>query len=192
MLHLVFRNFHAAGTTHRTASFYGPGTGPIAVSSVACTGAETRLIDCTSSTPSRCTHAHDAGVKCMLQTGRYMVKNFEYSPKVWDFFLKFIQSKWVPCMTTITRGISPLPPPPPPPPPGWMWHSVDLCIKNFMKLMILFPDHFLASDWHQFRATILFTINLLCPCSFHIPLPASSILICIIKTQPCALEISVY
>ena len=73
MLHLVFRNFHAAGTTHRTASFYGPGTGPMAVSSVACTGAETRLVDCTSSTPpSYCTHAHDAGVWCMLRTGIYI------------------------------------------------------------------------------------------------------------------------
>ena len=44
----------------------------MAVSSVACTGAETRLIDCRSSTPpSYCTHAHDAGVRCMLRTGRF-------------------------------------------------------------------------------------------------------------------------
>ena len=94
MLHyfVVHKLLHCAGTTHRTASFYGPGTGPIAVSSVACTGAETRLIDCTSSTPSRCTHAHDAGVRCMLQTGRCMAKNFEYSPEVWEFFLEFIGS----------------------------------------------------------------------------------------------------
>ena len=43
------------------------------MSSVACTGAETRLVDCTSSTP-RCSDAHDAGVRCMLRTGRlYLV-----------------------------------------------------------------------------------------------------------------------
>ena len=60
---------HCAGAIARTGSFYGPGTGPIARGSVACRGYEARLPDCSASAPVRCTHAHDAGVRCMLQTG---------------------------------------------------------------------------------------------------------------------------
>ncbi len=57
------------GAAYTVSSSYGPGTGPIALSLVACTGTERRLIDCTSGSLSSCTHSRDAGVRCMLHTG---------------------------------------------------------------------------------------------------------------------------
>ncbi len=57
------------GTTSQISSFYGMGTGTIALGSVACTGTERSLINCPSGSLYRCTHSHDAGVRCMLQTG---------------------------------------------------------------------------------------------------------------------------
>ena len=61
-----------AGTVYRTFSYFGWGTGPIAMKNVACTGAEARLIDCPSSSPSGCSHGHDVGVHCLLRTGRFL------------------------------------------------------------------------------------------------------------------------
>ena len=41
------------------------------MSSVACTGSETRLVDCGSSNSLHgCSHINDTGVRCTLQTGR--------------------------------------------------------------------------------------------------------------------------
>ena len=69
----IYTDFHAVhlvtGTSARTSSFYGPGTGPIALGSVACTGSERRVIDCPSGSVSGCTHAQDAGVVCTAKTG---------------------------------------------------------------------------------------------------------------------------
>ncbi len=35
-----------------------------------CLGNETRLVDCPSGDVSSCTHSEDAGVRCLLQTGK--------------------------------------------------------------------------------------------------------------------------
>ena len=51
-----------------SASFFGQGTGSIALSNVACAGSEARLIDCSSGSIS-CSHSEDAGVRCLSQTG---------------------------------------------------------------------------------------------------------------------------
>ncbi len=66
-LYSTFIMQYNTGSTFPISSFYGPGTGPIVLSSVAFTGIEGRLIDCPSSAPYRCT-----GVGCMLATGELM------------------------------------------------------------------------------------------------------------------------
>ena len=45
---------------------YGQGTGPILLDDVACTGTETRLIECRASpiTTHNCVHFEDASVRC--------------------------------------------------------------------------------------------------------------------------------
>ena len=45
---------------------YGQGTGPILLDDVACTGTETRLIECRASpiTTHNCIHTEDASVRC--------------------------------------------------------------------------------------------------------------------------------
>ena len=45
-------------------SFYGPGTGPIHLGSLQCTGTETSLTLCPSNSAMGCTHMNDAGVAC--------------------------------------------------------------------------------------------------------------------------------
>ena len=50
-------------------AFFGQGTGTIALNNVQCAGTETRLVDCTSSIVSSCSHFDDAGVRCQMQTG---------------------------------------------------------------------------------------------------------------------------
>ena len=46
-------------------SFFGPGTGPILMSYVGCTGNEFNLVNCTHSTSTPfCSHSRDAGVRC--------------------------------------------------------------------------------------------------------------------------------
>ena len=56
---------------------FGQGGGPIALDYLTCTGGEARLIDCLSyGVHSRCTHAHDAGVRCSAQTGMHALLLF--------------------------------------------------------------------------------------------------------------------
>lgn len=43
---------------------FGPGTGPIYMTSVNCNGAESSLLDCVADTFAQCTHSQDAGVIC--------------------------------------------------------------------------------------------------------------------------------
>jgi hypothetical protein len=58
-----------SGTASTISAFYGPGTGPIVLNLVACTGMERRLVDCPSGSLGGCSHSADAGVRCMQQTG---------------------------------------------------------------------------------------------------------------------------
>ena len=50
---------------------FGPGSGPIHLNRLGCTGNEARLVDCPSGSISTCSHVHDVGVRCHVQaTGR--------------------------------------------------------------------------------------------------------------------------
>ena len=55
-----------AGAQAVSFAAYGQGTGPILLDDVACTGTETRLIECRASpiTTHNCVHAEDASVRC--------------------------------------------------------------------------------------------------------------------------------
>jgi hypothetical protein len=54
------------GATARSQAFYGQGNGPITLDNVACSGTETRLIDCPANPigTHNCVHSEDAGVLC--------------------------------------------------------------------------------------------------------------------------------
>ena len=43
---------------------YGPGTGPIWLDDVACSGNESSIFHCSYTTQHDCTHSEDAGVSC--------------------------------------------------------------------------------------------------------------------------------
>ena len=55
--------------TPRLSAYFGQGTGSILRQYLRCTGSESRLVDCPSSSSS-CTHSEDAGVTC-LPTGKH-------------------------------------------------------------------------------------------------------------------------
>lgn len=50
------------------SGLFGQGTGPIAMDNVQCIGTESRLVDCHSAVIS-CSHADDAGVRCLGRSG---------------------------------------------------------------------------------------------------------------------------
>ena len=60
--------------TPRLSAYFGAGTGSILKQYLQCTGTESRLVDC-SSTSSSCTHIEDAGVTC-LPTGKIVSIDF--------------------------------------------------------------------------------------------------------------------
>ena len=56
---------HIAVATAYDNAFFGLGTGPIAITNVACTGTEDALINCTFVYQNfQCAHSEDAAVKC--------------------------------------------------------------------------------------------------------------------------------
>ena len=56
--------YSTVGAVARGSAFFGQGTDPILLDDVACTGSETRLIDCTYASTHNCAHSEDAGVTC--------------------------------------------------------------------------------------------------------------------------------
>ena len=57
-------------------TIFGPGTGGIYGTSVACTGSEDGLANCVfNSDTSACTHANDAGVTCSINCECYGTSN---------------------------------------------------------------------------------------------------------------------
>ena len=66
-----FCNFVSTGAIARSRAFFGRGTGPILLDQVACTGTETRLVNCRSNPLGvhDCSHSEDAGVTCQGMHG---------------------------------------------------------------------------------------------------------------------------
>ncbi len=58
-------NLHNDTDAHAVSSaFFGPGSGPIYLDDVQCSGTELSLLDCQASTIHNCVHDEDAGVRC--------------------------------------------------------------------------------------------------------------------------------
>jgi len=58
-----------AGATVYSFAFFGPGTGPILLDNVQCSGTETRLVNCPSNGVGshNCDHSEDASVRCQCK-----------------------------------------------------------------------------------------------------------------------------
>ena len=62
--------FVSLDATPRLSAYFGSGSGSILRQYLRCTGSESRLVDCPTSSSS-CSHSEDAGVTC-LPTGKYV------------------------------------------------------------------------------------------------------------------------
>ncbi len=66
--------FSDVGSVSTSSASFGDGTGPIYLSSVQCSGAESGLINCTSGMlASTCNHSRDAAARCLVRTGTYRI-----------------------------------------------------------------------------------------------------------------------
>ena len=56
------------------SAYFGPGTGPINMDNVFCSGSESQLTDCSYSDTHNCAHSEDASVICLEVPGKYRVQ----------------------------------------------------------------------------------------------------------------------
>ena len=65
----VTKNLFLTGATAFVRASFGPGTGPILLDNVGCSGSETRLVDCINNGigVNNCGHNEDAGVRCQCK-----------------------------------------------------------------------------------------------------------------------------
>ena len=68
---LLLSEFVSIGVIARSRAYFGQGTGSILLDQVACTGTETRLVNCPSNPLGAhdCSHYEDAGVTCRQTIG---------------------------------------------------------------------------------------------------------------------------
>ena len=69
----------ASVTTTTTASVFGPGSGPVFLADIHCTGSEATLLHCPHSEillGSYCTHNRDVGVRCEGELMFYPSHNY--------------------------------------------------------------------------------------------------------------------
>ena len=71
-LSILLHQFKTLGATSTTGASYGQGTGQILMNQLQCVGSEARLVDCQKGILSlrSCSHARDAGVRCIERTGQ--------------------------------------------------------------------------------------------------------------------------
>ncbi len=78
------------------------GGGPIALSFLRCTGFEPKLTDCPSTAGRPCDHTEDAGVRCLVRTGKKELAHC--SLRVWYGYLLACWIDWlidwIDCFTT--------------------------------------------------------------------------------------------
>ena len=61
-----------ADATAQSGAAFGPGSGPISLTNIGCTGNESRLADCSSdNNTAGCTHSNDASATCVTQCKQY-------------------------------------------------------------------------------------------------------------------------
>ena len=65
---MIYHYYHL-GATVLSNNAFGPGTGPIHLDSVQCTGSENSLFDCGFESNNNCTHSQDVGIRCINSTG---------------------------------------------------------------------------------------------------------------------------
>ena len=67
----LLNDFVSIGAIARSQAYFGRGTGAILLDQVACTGTETRLVNCRSNPLGThdCSHSEDAGVTCRQPIG---------------------------------------------------------------------------------------------------------------------------
>lgn len=66
---------------------FGQGTGQIFLTNLRCIGNETRLVNCSTVAGRTCSHAEDAGVRCLPRTSNACVFS-----SVWILFHLFVQT----------------------------------------------------------------------------------------------------
>ena len=71
-MNIIGNDFFLLGAIAFSGGRFPAGTGSIKLSNTICTGSETSLLNCSTRVDHTCTHAEDAGVRCI---GKKIIKN---------------------------------------------------------------------------------------------------------------------